>query len=85
MSMPKFYAVENVYGSETSVGFDNTNRVLMFYSKALRDKYVAEHNNGNISIRAISRKTAHKYADCAFAGWIYLYNPTSGHMHQVRW
>ena len=41
----KYYAVENMYGSETSYGFANCWQILVFKSKKGRDEYVERSTN----------------------------------------
>ena len=53
-----YYAANNSFGSETSIGFANTWDVLAFDTKANRDDYV---ENGNLSTRAIKRNQVTGY------------------------
>jgi len=55
----KYYAANNSYGSDTSIGFANTWNVLVFDTKESRDAYV---DDGNLSTRAIRRDEVTKYA-----------------------
>ena len=41
----KYYAIVNLYGSETSHGFSNTWQILVFKTKNSRDKYVEKSPN----------------------------------------
>lgn len=66
--MKKYYAIENSMGSSTSHGFANTWSVLVFDSKAARDKFVAE--SVNITVEAIHKKDATRYA----ANWSLMFN-----------
>ena len=58
--MTYFYAMFNEYGSDTSVGFDNTNEVRAFTTKAARDEFVAENEDSNLSVMRITKKQALK-------------------------
>jgi len=60
--MAKYYALYNQYGSETSVGFDNTNQAMAFNSRAARDAFVELWQNANLSVRPISRDVALSHA-----------------------
>ena len=64
----KYYAIENQKGSSTSHGFSNTWSVLVFNSKASRDKFVSE--SINITVKAIEKKDVTRYA----ANWSLTYN-----------
>jgi len=57
--MRHYYAADNYYGSETSVGFANTWYVLAFRSKKERDDYVSASHN--LSARAIKSSEVKKY------------------------
>lgn len=54
-----FYAANNQYSNQTSVGFANTWYVLVFDSKKNRDDYV--NNSSDLACRAIKRKEISKY------------------------
>lgn len=54
----RYYAADNLYGSDTSIGFTNTWRVMVFSSKAARDDFV---ENGNRSTRSIKRREIGQY------------------------
>ena len=49
----KFYAVENMYGSNVSHGFANTWQILVFKSKKGRDEYV--NNSANLSCLSVKK------------------------------
>lgn len=55
-----YYAADNLYGSDTSVGFVNTWRVLAFTDKESRDAFVEQ---GDMSTRAIKRRDISRYID----------------------
>ena len=57
--MKKYYAAENYYGSDTSVGGYNTWFVVAFTSKQARDKWVDDQEP--MSARAIRRVEVTKY------------------------
>jgi len=48
-----FYSSESKHGSSSSYGFENDTVVLVWNSKAHRDRYVAESDN--ISVKPIKR------------------------------
>ena len=49
----KYYAVENMYGSDVSYGFANTWQILVFRSKNGRNKYVGDCTN--LSCKAVKK------------------------------
>jgi len=55
----KYYAIENLYGSETSHGFANTWQVLVFASKKGRDEYVT--NSTNLTTEKIKKSELSLY------------------------
>jgi len=55
-----FFANINTYGSETDVGFCNTNKAMVFTSRKERDTWVSQNHNNNRSIRAIPARQAHR-------------------------
>lgn len=55
----RFYAANNDYGTETSIGFSNTWAVLAFGTRQARDHYVAQSNS--LAARAIKRKEVTRY------------------------
>jgi hypothetical protein len=57
-----WYANYNKFGSDTSVGFDNTNQPIMFYTRRARDAFVSEFFLDNLSVRPITAKAAAKLA-----------------------
>ena len=57
--MKKYYAAENHYGSENSIGGYNTWFVLAFDSRQHRDEWV--DNQKTLSARAIRRDEAIRY------------------------
>jgi len=59
----QFFARTNHYGSETSIGFDNTFSALVFDSRAARDAYVEENSHRNLAIKPITKAEAVKLAD----------------------
>jgi hypothetical protein len=54
----KYYAADNSYGSETSIGFSNTWGVCAFSNKKDRDNYVSR---GDLSTRAIKKTEIKDY------------------------
>ena len=56
----RFFAARNQYGSDTSVGFNNTWDVLCFPSRAARDRFV-DDNSSDMSVRAITKKEVTLY------------------------
>lgn len=67
----KYYAANNSYGSETSVGFANTWGVKVFASKKDRDEFV---RNGDLSARAIKKTEIGRYLGAVkpFSGKAYM-------------
>ena len=57
--MKKFFAADNRYANETSIGFANTWRVLVFATKKDRDEYVARATDQ--ATRAILKRDIGKY------------------------
>lgn len=57
----KYYAVNNTYSTESSLGFTNTWFVLVFDSKTARDEYVA--NSPRLAARAIKRTEIGEYIE----------------------
>ena len=57
----KYYAADNLYSSETSVGFANTWFVIAFSSKKSRDQFVMERKG--VAIRPIKRSEISRYTD----------------------
>lgn len=55
----KYYAIENMYGSETSHGFSNTWQILVFKTKNSRDKYV--ENSTDITTSKIKKSELSGY------------------------
>lgn len=58
-----YYAAFNQYGTESSVGFANTWRVVAFDSKNARDSWVEQRGRKDISARAIKRAEIGRYLD----------------------
>lgn len=61
--MTTFFANTNSYGSETSVGFANTNTVISFSSRKARDEYVAANSSRNLAVYPLTAKEGRKMAD----------------------
>ena len=55
----KYYAVENMYGSDVSYGFANTWQILVFRSKNGRNKYV--ENSTNLTTAKIKKSELSTY------------------------
>lgn len=55
----RFFATDNIYATESSVGFANTWRVLVFSSLSDRNLYVAKSKD--IATRPIYKKEISKY------------------------
>lgn len=48
-----YYINYNRYGSDTSVGFDNTNQIAAVATKAEKDALLAKYDGVNLSVRAV--------------------------------
>lgn len=57
-----FFAAINDFGSESSVGFDNTLTAVAFKSRITRDNWVDGLSTSNLSVRAITKAEALKLA-----------------------
>ena len=57
--MKRYYAAQNQYGSESSVGFASTWDVLVFSGKKARDNYV--DNSDDLSVSAILKSQIKDY------------------------
>ena len=71
-----FYALTNVYSSETDTGFVNTWEVKAFTTKALRDKFVDE--GWDIATKPVSRDVARRYFESNgpdYYVWCYVAAP----------
>lgn len=73
----KYFAVDNAYSTETSMGFSNTWMVLVFLSRKDRDDFVS--NSKDLGTKAIKRSEIGEYLEKPkpFSGkaWVLAYNP----------
>lgn len=84
----RYYAANNQYATEWSIGFANTWMVYVFADMASRDKYV--NDSSSMAARAIKRSEIGKYIDRPkpFSGKCWQIavdpcNPTPGLIGQV--
>ncbi len=62
--MKNYYAADNRYGNETSVGFANTWYVIAFPSKDKRDAFVKK--SWRVSTRAIRASEVRRYGNVQY-------------------